>query len=95
MVVDVDLQNSIQLDSKFDRSEVLLGNCWEANKERQKNMDFYKKEFYFAMAFVVVVVQSFEYFVPENHLIVVIEFHQIECLVDFAMMELVLDYFDF
>jgi hypothetical protein len=44
---------------------------------------------------VVVVVQNFEYFVPENQLIVVIEFPQIECLVDFAMMELVLDYFDF
>jgi len=47
------------------------------------------------MVSVVVVVQSFEYFVPENQLIVVIEFPQIECLVDFAMMELVLDYFDF
>jgi hypothetical protein len=47
------------------------------------------------MVSVVVVVQSFECFVPENQLIVMIEFPQIECLVDFAMMELVLDYFDF
>jgi hypothetical protein len=31
----------------------------------------------------------------EKHLIVVIEFHRIEDLVDFAMMELVFEYFDF
>ncbi len=43
----------------------------------------------------VVVVRSFEYFVPGNQLIAVVGLHQIECLVDFAMMELVLDYFDF